>query len=746
MRDDPSAFNQHNDSHVGQTLLAMLWRHRLVFVVAFALIYGLVLAALVLLPKTYVATGSVIVAEPETGLGSQEGIRSINVGDPADVESQLLVISSDRILKMVAAAPGVIEIIRNECATSGSASDCAGLTPDSDSTVVYLSKHYSIAGVGRSRVINIAYKSNSPQIARDMANALITQYLEEHRDSLVSGKSIAAEEIQRQLDQLDQDIRMLDGRIQAFREKNGLVRGSLAPANTELLSSLLQQLATAQADRSQAESALKEVEADLKNDLPTSQIILQSPAVKAIHSRMLALEVQVEVASSSLGPRHPQNLALRSELASLKARLKAESHNYINGVKKQLATAQDRVSNLQTLVDNAEANVSKASAGETEIAPLVTGVEVKRKEYADLSAKLKSLETEQQSTLGSTRLVSLASLPIKPVFPKTLPFLVGGIILAALGAAASAFAVEFLSSLGTGRTDRPTYGGFARQETAFAYKRPSKVAAREPPHRAPHFKPRRKAAPSWSFGVLPAWDEPLSEEQAIYLTDVLNIVGPSSDNAHVTGAKSVVIAPLTSMSQNGSLTLATHLARLAASFGVRTLIVEIEFEKPKFAATLGLDPQFKLNDLLNTEGRHSQYCLYDIATPVDDFDVIFADPGQADFDDPYLQERLSNVLARTGGYDLVILACPQVGHGTLASAVASEADGIIFCDQVSDGKVRLSPEVKKQIDEWGLNHIGTALMEKSHFIKIKNARRGSPVKKKERWSQSSDRVARRISL
>ncbi len=698
----PHAETIWNSDNTGQTLLTLLWRRRLVFLGAFAAIYGIVLAALILLPKTYVATGSVIVAEPETGLGGQAGDRSLTVGDPADVESQLLVIRSDRVLKLVAATPGVIETIREDCAGSASLSKkCARLMPDSDDTLEYLSKHYSIAGVGRSRVIDIGYKSATPQIARDMANTLITAYLAEHRDSLISGKNVAALEIQRQLDQLDHDIRALDSNIEDFRRKNGLVRGSLAPINTELLSSLTQQLATAQSDKSHAESVLREVQSDLNRDMPTSPSVLANPAVNAIHTRMLAMSVQVDAASSSLGPRHPQYLALSSELSSLKSKLKKEVVNSINGVKKQLATAEDRVKNLQALVKDAETSVSKANADESSIAPLVRGVEVKRKEYADLSNKLKSLETEQQSTLGSTRLVSMASLPLTPVFPKTLPFLVGGIMLAAIGAGAAAFSVDWISSAragGTGNrsTDRVSDGLDEHSSD----------------------KIDRAIPPVWQFGSMLALEEPLRPAQKAYLSDVLNRLDNKVGARPAGTAKSLMIAPLVAQPHNSGLILALHLARLSASYGMRTLLVEVAFEQPRLAAVLGLKPAYWLNDLLKQDILADQDSLYDIAMPVHGFDVVCSAPATGGV---RLDKRLSDILELTDGYDLVVFACPGFTGNTTTGLVGRKADGVLFCNDKAGEDASLPLEVVDRLERMNLHVIGTFLMEKRNFVKVKNA-------------------------
>src|SRR5215475_16005477 len=92
-----------------------LWRRKRVFVAVFLAVLGAAVAALVLLPVRYMATASVIVAEQEPGVANTSPAWAQKIGDPADLESQLLVIRSPRLLRQVMNAPGVIPAIVEEC-------------------------------------------------------------------------------------------------------------------------------------------------------------------------------------------------------------------------------------------------------------------------------------------------------------------------------------------------------------------------------------------------------------------------------------------------------------------------------------------------------------------------------------------------------------------------------------------------------------------------------------------------------
>src|SRR5690242_1055278 len=116
-----------------------LWRQKRVFLAVFLAIVGAAVAALVLLPVRYLATASVIVAEQEPGVANTSPAWAQKIGDPADLESQLLVIRSPRLMRQVMNAPGIIPAIVEECERGlslGSAERCQKLSTEDRKSVV----------------------------------------------------------------------------------------------------------------------------------------------------------------------------------------------------------------------------------------------------------------------------------------------------------------------------------------------------------------------------------------------------------------------------------------------------------------------------------------------------------------------------------------------------------------------------------------------------------------------------------
>ena len=133
-----------------------MWRRRRVFAAVFLTIIGLTAFALVVLPVRYLATSSVIIAEQEPGVANASAAWAQKIGDPADLESQLLVIRSPRVMRLVMGTPGVLDAVLDECRQnssglfSASAASCDKLKLDSAAFIEYVQTSLCR---GRSRTI-----------------------------------------------------------------------------------------------------------------------------------------------------------------------------------------------------------------------------------------------------------------------------------------------------------------------------------------------------------------------------------------------------------------------------------------------------------------------------------------------------------------------------------------------------------------------------------------------------------------
>lgn len=183
----------------GARLQEQLWRRRDVFGWVFLLTLLPIIAAILVLPKQYYAAGSVIIGdqEPSSSVASSAWVQKL--GDPADLESQLLIVLSNRMLRLALSKDGIQDAVRRECelrtplSVLGMGEDCSKLVPNSPDLLAHVQGRYTVQAVGRSRIIAIGYQSPLPDVASMMSNALLLSYLEDQRAENASSREAASE-------------------------------------------------------------------------------------------------------------------------------------------------------------------------------------------------------------------------------------------------------------------------------------------------------------------------------------------------------------------------------------------------------------------------------------------------------------------------------------------------------------------------------------------------------------------------
>lgn len=648
--------------------LRIFARHLTLVVVVFSSIVGLALAAYLLVPVSYVATGTVLVGDPEPGV-AQSAVDMQKTGDPADMESQLIIAHSQVVLRRALLSPKAQKALKAECMAGDATAfggDCNDLANRPDKLVDYVSPRYGVGSVGRSRIITVSYTSPQPEVASDMANALIEAFLEEQKETVSASRETAADWLKKEANALDTEIRRLDRQIAEYRGENGLVRGTGGPATSELLTGVNQQLAAAQALEATAAARLKEINAADLGGSANATAVLESRTVGDLKQKIADIDSRLGTAATTLGPSHPRLKALVGERKALNSRLSAEIDRIAKNARKQYAAATERVAVLTKQMQAAKAEVTVAADGETSIEDLVRRVEVKRRQFADLSTRINDLEVEQRVRSGNVRLVSEADVPRKPFFPKKIPFAAAGLTLGLLAGVAAAFVAEKINPA-----------------------RENRVAEDLP--RSPAAGPRGVSASTEDDDAAP---EPRSHVAFLaampHVPLVANRAGPRKGGRMVVeaalaskaaqkaldaiGAKAAggVVAVASLALGVGRSTLVAALARRAAAGGAAVLVVDCNLSRPAIAGLLGTP----------READWTKDTVQDLVlrSPFDGLDVVPAAHARRVLPPEYHWEtRLADLLqwARTA-YGLILLDGPSLDDRTVRALVA-EADMVILC-------------------------------------------------------------------
>lgn len=680
---------------------ARLWRRRGLFAAVVAAVLGITVLALLVLPTRYVATGSIIVAEPEPGGANQSPVWAQKLGDPADLESQLLLVRSPRILRLAMAQPGVVANARAECQqaihgavinigvlTGASAKTCDSLQPDSEALLEYLEARFSVGSVGRSRVINVAYQSPMPDVAQSMANALIAAFLDDQRNNIAKTRQDAASWIWKEIGRLDLSLRADEAQIQEYRRKYGLARGSTAQITSERLTSVSQQLSNAEVAQAEAAARLQEINADQARGSANSPAVLASRPIADLKQQYTTTTSQLANAATTLGANHPSIQALERERDNIRGRMRAEVASVAASARQVLDASTALVASLKRQLAAAKTEVGAATDAEATIAGMLRSVEQKRGQYSDLYKRASELETERRVLIGSTRLVNLAELPAKPFFPKKLPFLAAGATVALLLGAAAALLRD--------RTDRSV-----RAAAPIATATGLATLVRLPRLSAGSFAIRSLVAGRDELPLRLALDRAAADPSVqdalsgLYARLTLAQGGTPLRRLLVTSA---------AMREGKTFTTLT-LARRIAATDRRVLVIECDLRCPAFAGALDLPPSPGLGAVLRGQASYREATL---RTGYPNLDVIPAGPPESDSTELLMGRRMTELLAATVGYDLVLLDSPPAGLLMDAFMLAKHVDQVLVCARWGHSQVEATAATIASLRAAGGNVAGLA--------------------------------------
>ena len=670
-------------------ILARLRRRKGIFLLVFILVLAVVTGAYFAVPRTYRVSASVVVSSADVVLGDPKApAAQQNVGDPADLESQVVVLSSSLLLRDVLTRPGIREALISECQLSlpsplvgeikerllGPAPSCVQQVDDTASELVALQNRYSVTASGRSRVIDVAYSSPSAQVAPLMANALVQAYLDLRTNEKLTPRDAAITWLRSEIARLGNKLKASEATIEAFLSSHDMVKGQTASISSERLSSLSQQLAAAEAD--QASSAGRF--AQIGHNGTDTQDVLNSRTVSDLKQQLTQVNGQVAQLSARYGAAYPGLSALIQQRNGLQAALGAETGRVVSSVGHDYQAAADRVAALRRQVDALKKDVGAGDNAMTQIAALQRDTDVDRELYLDLTKRLNELEAERRLVVGDARLVDLAEIPDKVFFPKKLTFGLTGILLATALATAAALLRD--------RAD-----GTVRTSDSLQMASGVRVLAHIPRVRRVGAEGQRLAS---QLGQPSAFQEAI---RGLYAECML------VDEA--TPLRSLMVT--SSLSGEGKTFVTLALAHFAAAAGKRVLVLECDLRQPSFARALSLRSERGMSDYLRGKIR-----MEDVVTPSNTERLHVAMAGRTAVNSTELlsSRRMRQLLDwATGQYDLVLIDTPPNQLLRDARILGRQVDAVLYCAQWAQSQMATVLGGVQTIQAAGGNVIGLVL-------------------------------------
>jgi polysaccharide biosynthesis transport protein len=415
-------------------ILKARWKGALLI---FLLTLGVNMGVTLMLPKQYTATASVVLdVKPDPVTAMIYG----GMPPPGLMGTQVEVLQSERVARRVIRTLKLVEnaSVREQwlSATGGNGSIETWLLDS-------FQKRLEVRPSREASVISISYKAQDPAFAAGVANAFVQAYLETSLALRVDPAKQYSAFFDSRAKEAREALETAQSKLSAFQKQAGIVatdeRFDVETARLNELSSQALQLQAMTSEAGSRQIQAKGAAAD------RMQEVLNNPLIGNLNADVSRTEARLQELNSRLGSDHPLVVEAKANIASLRARIDAETQRVISGVGVSDSIARQRGVDVRAALEAQRAQVLRMKAVRDEGAVLVREVESAQRSFDAVMARFTQSTLESQTTQSNVALLTAAEPPLEPSSPRVGLNLLMGLLLGAALAVGSAVLLEFMN-------------------------------------------------------------------------------------------------------------------------------------------------------------------------------------------------------------------------------------------------------------------------------------------------------------
>lgn len=396
----------------------------------FLAVLGLVGLWTAISPKSYVANSSLLFDEPTvdpvqgTQTTNQDGVGGL-LSTQSDVISSVAV-AANVVSSLQLATPDVVAQWQTATNGVGDVNSWYGN--------VLLQKLVISPDKG-SRVLTLQYASSDPNFAATMANAFASSYLDTRLKLRTDPARTYSRWFQDRTAEVRENLQNAQARLTAFKRETGIVDTGNANAEVARLGELSGQLTSAEA----ASAALS---SRAGTNVTQSSDVQLSPLVQSLRSQIAVKDAQISQMKTTLGPNHPDMVAIRAELAELRSKLASEVSTSTRAIQVASSAAKGTEGELRGKLNAQRGRMLSLSADKAQLDVLQRDVDTAQAAYDAVAARLQTMRLQSVAPETNVRQLDFATPPLLPSSPNVPLRVLLGSVLGALLAAGAGLGLE----------------------------------------------------------------------------------------------------------------------------------------------------------------------------------------------------------------------------------------------------------------------------------------------------------------
>jgi len=548
---------------------------------------ALTLLVLLCLPTLYSSSAVVMLDQRKNNVADLSSVLSALPTDAPSVQNQIQLLSSRDLAERVIGklklyddpefnpalnkndTPGIGDFVRLLDPANWSAPrQAGGADYERDAIVSAFLSRLDVSALGLSTSITLTFTSRDPAKAALIANTLADTYTEDQVATKVAAARVATQWLTDRMHQLAKQVQAGEGAIAEYKAAHNLVDSaqgnSLVDQQLVAINALL---VAAQSDLAEKKATYDRVQALVRsgNAADVSEIV-SSPLVIQLRTQEGYLVRQEADLSSRYGPNHPKMIAIRTQKRDLDSKVSQEATRIADSIASDLAVARAHVDSIAASLAREEKQAAGDDLARVKLNALEANLASTRTMYESFVTRLRATQDQDDIQNPESRIISRAPIPPTPSSPHRVLFFVASLPVGLmLGVLAALLAERFQAPL-------PRYD----LRTLVERKAPATTRA------APELPPVMGELPATSD--MRAADFVVDNPGAPYSQALAALLSRMTPGRSGRGRVVALTAP---GADAGKSVIALGLARVAAGRGLRTVLLDGDFNRPVIALAAG---------------------------------------------------------------------------------------------------------------------------------------------------------------
>lgn len=266
-----------------------------------------------------------------------------------------------------------------------------------------------------TQIIEVQFRSSDPALASNVANSVVTEYIQRNFQTRVDGANQVAQWLSKQMEDIRQSTVRAQQKFAEFQKNNNLLGTEDDNIVTNRLKQLNQEVTQAEADRIVKEGRFRLAGS---GDPELVSSIIPDAILQNLQNRQADLETQHALLASKYGTGYPKLHDVQTQLAAIMAAIDSQRANIRTRLSNEYQSASKTENQIRKDFEKQKTEVFRLDANANQYAILKHEVESGQQLYDALQLKVKEASVTSGLTSSYVNVIDHAALPDGAVEPR----------------------------------------------------------------------------------------------------------------------------------------------------------------------------------------------------------------------------------------------------------------------------------------------------------------------------------------